>query len=127
MNVGECIRNAEKLLPGVPAPDGAEDPRWQAIIDVAEFIESEPIQVWEFAKRWGSSDQEDLRSAIATCLLEHLLEHHFELLFPKVEAATVGNGNLVETLRMCWTFGEAAVPANALKLEQLLQRSVRAS
>src|SRR6267378_7238627 len=121
MNVVECIRKAEKLLPGVPAPDDANDPRWQAIIEVAEFVESEPLQVWEFAKRWGSSDQEDLRLAIATCVLEHLLEHHFELLFPKIEAAVRGNANLMETLRRCSKFGDAAIPANAERLERLLK------
>jgi hypothetical protein len=30
--------------------------------------------------KWGSHEDEDVRAAIATCLLEHLLEYHFKLL-----------------------------------------------
>ena len=41
-SVQQAIRDAEKLLPGVPAPDGEPDPRWQAIIKVGEYIETEP-------------------------------------------------------------------------------------
>jgi hypothetical protein len=41
VDVAKAIRNAEELLPGVPAHEG-QDSRWQAIIGVGEFIESEP-------------------------------------------------------------------------------------
>jgi hypothetical protein len=78
MDVLEAIRQAESLLPGEPVEEG-QDPRWQAIIAVGEHIESDPEVVWSFIRRWGSHRQEDLRDAVATCLLEHLLEHHFTL------------------------------------------------
>ena len=77
MTVHEAIENAEAILPGVAAPEGQEDPRWQAIIAVAGFIEDEPELVWTFVERWGQYPDEDLRAAIATCLLEHLLEAAF--------------------------------------------------
>jgi hypothetical protein len=66
MTVQEAIAAAEKLLPGDAAPDGEIDPRWRAIIVVGEFIEDDPEAVWSFILRWGSSPDEDLRTAIAT-------------------------------------------------------------
>ncbi len=82
--VQRAIARAERILPGTPAPEGKRDPRWQAIIRVGEFIETQPEAVWQFTHRWGKHAQRDLRSAVATCLLEHLLEHHFDLMFPRV-------------------------------------------
>ena len=84
MGVREAIRDADALLPGEPAPDGEPDPRWQAILQVSDSIETDPEPIWAFAARWGCHSQEDLRDAIATVLLEHLLEHYFALIFPRV-------------------------------------------
>ena len=83
--VRDAIAKAEAVLPGRMAPDGEIDPRWQAIITVAAFIETEPEAVWPFIKRWGGHPDEDLRSAVATCLLEHLLEHYFDDFIARVE------------------------------------------
>jgi len=127
MTVSAAIRAAEKLLPGRPAPDGATDPRWQAIIAVSEFIEAEPEPVLEFAKRWGSHEQEDLRAAIATCILEHLLEHHFDLLFPRIEAAARENVRFMDTLGQCERFGQSLIPKNASRLDRLIKETHRAS
>ena len=85
-DIDTAIARAESILPGVEAPDGVEeDPRWQAIIDIENHIESAPEPIWRFICRWGSHPDEDLRSAIATCLLEHLLEYHFQASFPLFE------------------------------------------
>ena len=43
--VHEAIEAAERLLPGVAAPDGELDPRWQAIIEVEGFIETDPEEI----------------------------------------------------------------------------------
>ena len=53
MNVHEVIEKAHALLPGEPAAEGQEDPRWQAIIAIEEFVETEPQVVWEFVQIWG--------------------------------------------------------------------------
>jgi hypothetical protein len=113
MDVHQAIREAEAVLPGVPAPEGQLDPRWQAIIAVGEFIESDPDAVWEFIRRWGVGKDEDLRDAIATCLLEHLLEHHFAAYFPLVEHLALSGGLFADTFRRCWQLGQAEEPANA--------------
>jgi hypothetical protein len=119
MTVQEAIETAEQLLPGHAAPDGVEDPRWQAIIEVGMFAKQEPEAIWPFVLRWGSNEDEDLRAAIATCLLEDLLEHHFDLLFPRIETAAKSDACFAKTTSLCWKFGEAEEPANAARFDRL--------
>ena len=120
MNVQEALAAAEELLPGIPAPDGHVDPRWQAIIELSYFVEQEAEAVWPFVLKWGSHPDEDVRSAIATCLLEHLLESHFHLLFPRIETAAKCNTQFADTLSRCWKLGQAKEPVNAKKFDLLL-------
>ena len=122
MTVHEAIENAEAILPGVAAPEGQEDPRWQAIIAVAGFIEDEPELVWKFVERWGQYPDEDLRAAIATCLLEHLLEAHFEILFPRVERLARSNPCFADAVGMCWKFGNTRRPENAAPMNELVSK-----
>src|SRR5580765_1676085 len=61
MTVEEAIAAPDAILPGVAAPDGETDPRWQAVIAVAEFIETDPEPVWSFALRWGRYSDQDLQ------------------------------------------------------------------
>ena len=111
---------ANRILPGEAAPDGESDRRWQAFIAVAEHLESNPEPVWEFAAKWGVHPDQDLQSGIATCILEHLLEHHFDLIFPRVADLARANANFAKTLRLCWPFGRAQEPRNAAALQALL-------
>jgi len=117
----KAIAQADKLLPGVPAPEGEVDERWQAIIAVGEFVKTEPEPVWEFVVRWGVSDCEDLRAAIATVLLEHLLEHHFDTFFLRVEELAMRDAAFADTLSMCWAYGESKQPRNVNRLKALLE------
>jgi hypothetical protein len=120
-NVRNAIRRAERILPGTPAPEGDVDPRWQAIIAVGNFVESEPEVVWGFVQRWGRHANPDLRASIATCLLEHLLEHHFDLIFPYVEHEVSTSKSFGDTLSRCFKFGQAKKPLNAKKIDRLIQ------
>ncbi|MEO7454494.1 MAG: DUF6869 domain-containing protein [Fimbriimonadales bacterium] len=97
------------------------DERWQAIIAVGGFIQAEPEPVWEFIMRWGVNDCSDLRAAIATVLLEHLLEHHFDAYFPHVEKLARNDANFADTLSTCWAFGESKRPSNLTRLKALLK------
>jgi len=119
MTVNEAISKAGKLLPGVPAPADQKDPRWQAIIKVGEFVETHPDRVWEFSLRWGASRCADLRSAIATLLLEHLLEHHFEMIFPRVLKASRRNRLFADTFCLCSKFGQSELPGNSKRIDGL--------
>ena len=124
--VQEAIAAAERILPGRAAPDGARDPRWQAMIAVADFVETEPDAVWSFVQRWGTSPDEDLRAAVATLLLEHLLEHHFDRMIGGVEHEALNNECFADTVCRCWKFGQAEEPTRAAQLDRLIA-GIRAS
>lgn len=121
VSVDEAIRAADALLPGVPADDG-HDPRWQAVIDVGEFIESDPEAVWGFVRRWGNHPQEDLRAAVAACLLEHLLEYHYAAYFPRVEQFALADPLFGDTVRRCGQFGQTREPGHAERFAGLIER-----
>jgi hypothetical protein len=119
IDVWDAIAEAERILPGQAAPDEESDPRWQAIIKVEDFIPEEPDAVWSFILRWGTSPDEDLRTAVATCLLEHLLEYHFSRFFPQVQEAVRNNPLLADTFSRCWKFGQAKEEDNAKRFDRL--------
>jgi len=123
MSIAKAIKRAEHILPGRPAPAGENDARWQAIIAVGEHISTEPMQVWRFTRRWGAHQQADLRAAIATCILEHLLEVHFELVFPLVQVACQRSKRFANTLSLCSEFGQSATPANSRLIRQLKKKT----
>ena len=125
MDLSDLITAAEALLPGEALPDDETDPRWQAMHAIADHIEEEPEQVWDFVARWGGHPQDDLRMAIATCLLEHLLEHHFELIFPRVAASVVDDRLFADTFSHCWKFGQSMQPGNERKFDALQGRCGR--
>ena len=120
MDVHQAIAAAEDLLPGRPAPDGEEDPRWQAMIAIAEFLPDDPEPICAFVLRWGSYPDPDLQSAVASCLLEHLLELHFARFFPEVEAQVRRNGVFADTFARCWKFGQADEAPHSSRFDALL-------
>ena len=117
-DVRTAIADAEALLPGEAAPDGENDPRWQAIIAVSEFIPTDPEPIWQFITRWGAHPDDDLRSAVATCLLEHFLEDHFEY-FPLVEQRAQHDALFAAMFCMCGKFGQSEEPPNASRFDAL--------
>jgi hypothetical protein len=127
MGVREAIEKANSILPGIPAPEDEEDPRWQAILKIAHYLDDEPDEIWDFVARWGRHPQEDLRSAIATCLLEHLLELHFEAIFPRVSHIVKEDRLFADTFTRCWKLGQADLPENSTRFDALMDwaRSTR--
>lgn len=119
LDVDDAILLAETLLPGEAAPDREKDQRWQAIIKVGNFIEIEPEKVWRFVERWGVHEDADLRMAVGTCLLEHLLEYHFDRFFPRVEATVRHNRFFANTFLQCWKLGLAEQPQNSDRFDAL--------
>jgi hypothetical protein len=122
MTVSDAVEAAERILPGEMAPDGELDPRWQAIINVGDFIEVAPEEVWAFIVRWGSHPDEDLRTAVATCLLEHLLDVDFDRFFPEVEKRAIADSLFADTFTRCWKFGNSKLPQNACRFDALRER-----
>jgi hypothetical protein len=97
-----------------------EKVRWDAAIAAGELIAVRPRDVWSIVKKYGSIDDPDLRTAVATCILEHLLEHCFEDFFPLLEKEIEG-GNLLlgETFSECWKFGQSELPQNTVLWDNL--------
>lgn len=120
MNYVETIEWANQQLPGDAAEDGAICPRWHAVIAVGEFVETEPELVWEFARSWGGSEDADLQVAIGTCILEHLLEHHFDAIFPRVEAEVLSQPQFSRTLANCWKLGQSIARENSPQFDALM-------
>lgn len=103
-----------------------EKARWDAAEAAGELIELRPWDVWRLVLRHGGSENEDTRTAVATCILEHLLEDHFHTFFPLLEAQIrAGNKLLGETLGLCWKFGVAEEPQNAERWDSLLREARR--
>ncbi len=119
MTLRDRIAYADSLLPGVPAPDGEEDPRWQVMLAIEDDIETDPEPIWEFISRWGDYPQEDLRNAISYCLLEHLLEHHFDRYFERVRALALAKELFADTFSRCWKFGQAKEPGRTERFDEL--------
>ena|ERR1700722_12711275 len=126
MNAQEIIAEVEAILPGEAAPDGEVDPRWQGMLRIQDCIQEEPDAVWAFVLRWGGHEDEDLRAAVATLLLEHLLACHFNTLFPKVATAVQDNFLFGDTFTRCWKVGQSKEEANSILFDDL-RKTVRAT
>ena len=72
-----------------------------------------------FIVRWGSAPDGDLRMAIATCLLEHLLEFHFDDFIERIEQAALADPLFADMTLMCWKFGRAEDPKRAARFDRL--------
>lgn len=108
MDVETAIRLADTVLRArLSRTEGGPDPRWHAIIAVGAFLDSDPDRVWSFILEWGRNDDGDVRGAIGTCLLEHLLERHFDSFFERVVVAAEADANFADTVATCWKFGQA--------------------
>lgn len=118
MNSVEKLRSLERRIESENESD-----RWAAAAELSEYVFEQPDLIWPMVPRLGSSEVEDIRQAIATNALEHILERHFEAFFPALESEiSKGNENLRDTLRLCWKFGESLEPSRARRWEALVSR-----
>lgn len=116
MEKREPLKNIERGL-----SSGVEKKYWKAAADLCEYIEDSPQAIWGMVVKYGSHKNPDLRSAIATCVLEHILEHHFEDYFPKVKKILLSkNKNFRDCFMSCWQFGKSLAPPNAAKWGKLV-------
>ena len=103
-----------------------EDTRWQAAIAIGAFSETYPEAIWPLVEKWGSSADEDTRTAIATCVLEHVLEARFQPYFARTAALiNCGNAFFADTFCGCWKLGEAKEGQNSAKFDRLEKKAYR--
>jgi hypothetical protein len=115
---GISVARLQEIDKDLASPD--EDTRWQAAIALGEFSETAPESIWPLVEKWGSCPVEDTRDAIAACVLEHVLETHFEPFFGRVEQLVQqGNSAFAGTFLGCWQFGEAKLPGNSERFDRL--------
>lgn len=105
------------MLPGRLTRGDGDDPRWQAIIAVGAFVESDPEAVWSFVERWGRHRSRDLRAAVAICVVEDLLWVDFELFFPRVAALVRTDPRFAEAFSL--TLYSGLAPSKVKRLERL--------
>jgi len=100
MTVFDAIHKAEALLPNLPTETGI-DSRWQAIIKIDSFMDSDPEPIWQFILKHGNTSDEDLQMALSTCLLEHLLQIHPR--YRKIaEQFALSNAPFSRMFSSCW-------------------------
>jgi hypothetical protein len=119
MTLEQAIRRAEQLMPGSKPPKRKRDPVWQAIIKVSMFIETHPKELWAFISKWGRSDNENVRTAVAVLVLEDFLGFHFDDYFPLVEELVKSDRNFADTFSRCWKFDQSQLPENAARFDRL--------
>src|SRR5688500_16895938 len=119
MDVYDALCEANAVLADRPANEAGD---WHAVIAVGEFVESDAEPIWELIRRWANSLNQDTRAAMATCLVEHLLEYHFVEYFPKVERLAVTDPLFADTFSRCWQFGQSEHPGNSERFKALKAR-----
>lgn len=92
------------LLRQVLLSDGDSDCRWQAAIVIGLHIETRAEEVWQITAAAGCSEDADVRAAVATCLLEHLIEHDRRYL-DRAQQLASRDARFRETLASSWHDG----------------------
>jgi uncharacterized protein YdcH (DUF465 family) len=114
------ILDLERIDAEIGSPD--ENTRWQAVIELGAegHCEYAPEIIWPLVVKWGSCADEDVRTAIGTCLLEHILDAHFDKYFEKTAHLVYGGSKeFADTFSHCWKFGNAKIPENNRRWDEL--------
>lgn len=86
--------------------DSDNDCRWQSVLIVGEYLDDKPEEIWKLIMHYGSSNDSDLRGAIATILLEKYFEHNPKTFYRKIsiigQEIEMGNSAIYDTLETCW-------------------------
>jgi hypothetical protein len=119
MTIDEAIDQADRVLQRIASNRSEIDAQWKAVINLIDFIVTDPDRIWTFISKWGRSDHEYQRSAIATCLLERLLERHFDRFFNAVKIAVKSDERFAHTFARCSKFGQSKLGVNAVHFDAL--------
>jgi len=99
-------------------PDRSTYIRWQALLMFGQHAERHPDEIWPSVLKWGTVQNRDIRQGVACCILEHVLEHHFDPYFDRaLSHIACGHRRFAYTLAYCWRFGQAGSPLNAQRFD----------
>jgi len=119
-----ALKHAETMLRLNPSSrTSGKNPKWAAVGALNKFIRWRPQQVWLVIRRWGQSDDPDTRAAIATCLLEHLLQYHFQTYIDRVDRLARSDPNFAHTVSFCWKFGQSEKCENSARFDAVIERA----
>jgi hypothetical protein len=102
-----CFDIAQKLV-----SDKNNNVRWQALIVLGEYIPSgiRNDDIWNIIENFCDTD-EDMQNALATILLEHLLEYDYDSTCQKLQSVTSEKIDFIRNLiSRCWSFSEYKLP-----------------
>jgi hypothetical protein len=97
------------------------DDVWRLAADLSDVAISRPSEIWlAFLEALDFADDES-RMALATNLLEHMVQEDFTF-FDRIESEIKGgNRRLALALTSCWKFGAANEPENAKRWDELVE------
>jgi len=99
-------------------PDRSTYVRWQALLMLGQHAKRHPDEIWPSVLKWGTVQNRDIRQGVACCILEHVLEHHFDPYFDRaLSHIACGHRRFAYTLAYCWRFGQAESPVNAQRFD----------
>jgi hypothetical protein len=120
MDIDRAIRVAQTLLPGEGGITEESDPRWQALLAIAESVSEEPEAVWDFVHRWGLHHDGTLRHAVAVLLLQPLLAQHFDPYFQLVVRQVRESKPFADTFARCAKYGQSEAAGNSEAWDELM-------
>jgi len=96
---------------------------WLAATVLSYFVEKYPAQLLRIIRSVAQDSSDDQRTALAKCILEHLMENHFDDVINMVSQETDAELRyaLVDILARCWPFGEAEKKSNWERVESLVR------
>lgn len=100
-----------------------ERTRWKAAIALSHVAASDPEIAWPLVIRHGSRRHADVRMAIGVCVLEDILETHFDAFFPRVAATARSNRWFRDSFSSCRPCGLARSPRNIKLWRRLLRET----
>jgi hypothetical protein len=101
---------------------------WEIAIGMGDDALTRPNVIWDDVASALRFADDDGITAIATCILEHVLENSFDDYIGRVEAEIAsGNRNMLEALKRSWKFEQAKTNENSARWDGIIERCEQAS
>lgn len=121
LRAGLGVRGNRQFILGMcdgMIPDRSTYVRWQALLMLGQHAERHPDEIWPSVLKWGTVQNRDIRRGVACCILEHVLEHHFDPYFDRaLSHIACGHRRFAYTLAYCWRLGQAGSQVSAQRFD----------